>query len=440
MKNIFRSKLIIAAVTLAGVFAAFGAVQQVSAQTLIEDCSDNSIIKCGVTSPADLIKKIKANKPSDLKAIYESFELAPKDYDAFAKEAVVGTAYKDGTIKVNGHIVATDIWSIGRNAKPYSEGKKIDGITYHKSKAQDVFARDSMPVFVWFDDKGSVETAILQPCGNPVGGKTPTPEYECKELVRKTVSGKKNTYDFSTNAPASKGATISKVVYDFGDGSAKVTKTNPSDTVRHTYTKPGNYDAKVTVYAKLPSGKEVVANSTACVSKVTVEEEKTPEKPVAAWQCTGLVGTAQTESDNSFAYTFRANASMTNARLIKADFDFGDASTVAGVKPAGVDSNTVSTNHTYAQAGTYKAKATLYFEAINGAKAPGNSTSVTCETQITLTKPEVLPTPPAELPKTGAAGAIGLFSGASVLGSLGYRWRISRRSNKIDDLISRLKG
>ena len=297
-----------------------------------------------------------------------------------------------------------------------------------------------MPAFVWFDDKGVATSIILQPCGNPMGSKPEVPQYTCKELNRTAVSGKKNTYQFTTNAPASKGATISKVVYDFGDGSAKVTKTKPTDVVTHTYTKAGNFTAKVTVYAKLPNGKEVVANGNGCTSTITVQEEKVT--PNAAWQCTGLTATPQTQSDNSYAYTLRASASMSNARIVKADFDFGDNNVAAGVTPVSADTNTISANHTYAAAGTYQAKATITFAATNNAKAPGDSTSSVCETSFTITKPEVLPaatTKPQVLPATGAAGAVGLFGGASILGTLGYRLRASRRTNKINDLIDSLK-
>lgn len=449
MRKFLRSKLMIATAVFGSFAFAFAAVQTVAAAS-IEDCSDNSIIRCGVSSPADLIKKIKANDPNDLKAIYNDFKISSDYYDAFAKDAKVGTAYKNGNIVVDGQIVAKNAWSLGRDSKSYSNNYKIGDKTYHASHATDVFARDSMPVFVWFNSEGVMVAAILQPCANPMRGELVRPTYKCQELKREAVSGKKNTYRFSTVAPVTNNAVVSKVVYDFGDGSSKVTKTKPSDAVTHTYTKAGTFTAKVTVYVKLPGGKEVVANGNGCAQQVTVKEKvKEEEKPpvvvkAADWECTQLTATPQTQNDSSYGYTLRASASMTNSRLVKADFDFGDGSATNGVTPASADSNTVSANHTYTQAKAYTAKATLYFEATDDADAQGKSTSVSCQTTFTITKPVVLatvtttPSAPPTLPAAGAAGAVGLFGGASVLGTLGYRWRASRKLGKVNDVVDRL--
>lgn len=444
MNQLLRFKLALAAIIFSGVALAFAVTntQTVSAAA-IQDCSTNSIIKCGISSPTNLITKIKAGKPADLDNIYKHFNIPTTSYDQFAKEAVLGTAYKNGNIVVDGKIVATDAWSIGRESKSYSESYKIDGETYYASDAKDVFNIESMPVYVWFNSVGQVTAAILQPCGNPMGGNVINPEYSCKALTATAVSGKKNTYNFTTNAPATKGATVSKVVYDFGDGFPPVTKTKPSDVALHIYSKPGTYTAKVTVYVKLPGGKEVVAPGAGCVKQITIkEEEKPPVKPTAVWACTNLTATPQNQSDNSYSYIFRANASLENATLVDSSFDFGDGVTASNIKPAGKDDNTVSTSHVYTKAGTYTTKATLNFKANDGSKVEGSSTSATCETTVTITPPVTPPTPtpttPTELPKTGIAGVAGLFGGASVLGAVGYRWRASRKLNKVDDMIKKL--
>jgi len=443
MNQLFRSKLALAAVILSGFGFALVATgtQPVSAASYVQDCTTNSIIKCGVSSPTNLITKIKGNEPADLNNIYKHFGISPTDYDKFAKEAVTGTAYKNGNIVVGGKIVATDAWSIGRESKSYSKSYPIDGKTYHASFATDVFNADSLPVFVWFNDKGVMTAAILQACGNPMDGKEVTPDYACKALNATAVSGKKNTYNFTTEAPVSKGVTVSKVVYDFGDGFPPVTKTKPSDVALHIYSKPGTYTAKVTVYVKLPNGKEVVAPGAGCIKKITIKEDEKPSvKPTAVWACTNLTATPQTQNDNSYSYTFRANASMENATLVDANFNFGDGITANNVKPSGKDDNNISTSHTYTKSGTYTAKATLNFKANSGA-ATGSSTSTTCEVTITTgTPPPVTPPAPEELPKTGIAGIAGLFGGASALGAAGYRWHASRKLNKVDNLINKLRG
>lgn len=449
IKKVFQSRIANIAAVVAGVVVSVFAIQAVTIQSVgaqaVQDCSDNSIIKCGASSPANLITKIKSGNPSDLGAVYKYFGLTSGEYDAFAREAKVGKAYKNGTIVVDGQVVATDAWSIGREAKSYSKPLKIDGKTYHYSYAKDVFNRDSLDAFVWFDKEGRLGAMVLASCGNPMGAKPVTPGYTCNQLKMTPVTGKKNTYSFATDASAVKGATISRVVYDFGDGSAQVSKTSPTEAVTHTYAKTGSFAAKVTVYVKLPSGKEVAVNGAGCAKQITVKEKeqpKPPVKPIAKWQCTGLTATQQNQTDNNFAYTLRANASMTNARLVSADFDFGDGSAMSGVTPASEDDNAVSTNHTYASGKSYTVKATLHFRANDGADAQGAATSVVC--QATINPPAVLasvttPVAPQTLPAAGAAGVVGLFGGASVLGTLGYRWRANRKLNRVNDLIDRLQ-
>jgi hypothetical protein len=145
---------------------------------------------------------------------------------------------------------------------------------------------------------------------------------------------------------------------------------------------------------------------------------------------------------------------MTNARLVKADFDYDGDGTVDenDVYPASTDSNTVVTHYTYPDYGTYNPKVTLYFETTNGATANGSSSPLTCQTNFTVKQPPTVtpvattptptpaPTPAKVLPTTGPAGVAGMFTGVSVLGSLGYRWRASRRLNKVDELVDRLRN
>ena len=105
--------------------------------------------------------------------------------------------------------------------------------------------------------------------------KTTPPVYTCDTLHATKIS--RNTFEFSTSASAAKGATLEKVVYDFGDGSAAVTRTNPSDKVTYAYPQPGNYTAKVTVYVNVVGeGSKVIQPAGACTAPLTVEE---PPKP-----------------------------------------------------------------------------------------------------------------------------------------------------------------
>jgi len=245
--------------------------------TFAGDCSANAILHCGTTSRTDFISKVNANGQGDLKTIYNAYGLSTADYSRFASTAQNGLAYKDGRIVVGGQTVATDSRSLGREAKPYSRPVVIGGKTYHESRAQDVFLSNSIPVMVLFDSKGQVETVVINDCGNPIKTNPKNPTYSC-DYLSKEYAGTRGVYDFSTRTTTANGAKIVKVVYDFGDGSATVTKTNPSEKVRHAYTKPGTYQAKVTVYVSVPNGDtQVIAPAGNCVREVVLSEDKNPQ-------------------------------------------------------------------------------------------------------------------------------------------------------------------
>ncbi len=441
MKRLTIATLALSAFSLLATFSLAG--QRVEAQAMVQDCSTNSVVRCGASSAADLIAKIRANNPNDLQAIYSHFKLTPDKYDAFIREAKMGMAYRNGEIKVDGQVVAKDAWSLGREQKSYSQPYRIGEATYHRSDSTEVLKQD-LPVIVWFNDRGLLEIAILAACGNPMGGdNVAAPSYRCNQLRQEKVANRENTYRFTTDASAANGATVSRVVYDFGDSSAEYTAKSLDESVTHTYSKTGSFTAKVVVYVKLPGGKEVAANGSGCTKRIEIAER--PQARSANWECTSLRATSQTGTDDEFAYTFRANTTTSNARLVRADFDFGDGNVTNGVQVTG-SSNNVSTNHTYAGAGTYTAVATVYFEAEDGAEADNEDTSVTCQVEVTVQAPVTpavaTPEPPAaptpELPKTGMAGMAGLFTGASALGTLGYRWRIRHRQGKVDALVNNL--
>jgi hypothetical protein len=298
---------------------------------------------------------------------------------------------------------------------------------------------------VWFNDQGKVAAVIMTACGNPMGGDNTTPSYSCQLLKVEKSTDQNNTYSFTTVAPTTNGATISRVVYDFGDGTAPETRTNLDEAVTHTYIQGGDFTAKVTVYAKLPGGKEVIVNGGGCAKRIQIEKVKPAVQ--ANFECTQLTATPRNESDDNndgMSYTFRATGSTDNAKLTKADFDFGDGQTSNGVLVAGSSSNAINADHTYAQAGTYIAKATLFFQPQAGATtttASNQDTSDTCRVTVTIQQKAVVTTASQPtLPNTGPAGAVGMFTGASVLGTLGYRWRTRRRMTKIDDLVNKLRG
>ena len=202
----------VAVLGVATFVAAVVGVLSVTSYTLTSasDCSDNSIVRCGVTTATDFVSRLKNNSPSDLRSIYRAYNLSDKDYDSFAGHSRPGKAYKNGTVVVDGRVVVSD----------------------------------GLPVIVFFNAKGVASTVVMNDCGNPITGNPVEPVMTCDRLNRSQVD--RDTFAFTTSANASNGASIHHVVYDFGDGSPRVEKANPSERVEHTYAKPGSYAAKVT--------------------------------------------------------------------------------------------------------------------------------------------------------------------------------------------------
>jgi PKD repeat protein len=369
------SKLLVAAlfVALTGValsanFAAGGTAA--GAYT----CKTNNILPCGTDSVANFVSQYKANKTGDLPASYAAFGLQSGEIDRFAKTAKMGVAYRDGTVKVDGKVVATNGISLGREKKSYSKTVSIGNKTYYQDRDQDAFLSDIPALVLMNGDQ--FEFAALTACGNPVKG-TPTskaPEYSCNMLNAKQVN--RTTYSYTTDVTALHGATVAKLVYDFGDGKTQ-TVSSASQAVTHQYDKEGTYTTKVTVYVTV-NGETKPVTGAKCAKPVTVQPA--PQTPV--YTCDALTATTISKENRQFRFTVKTNQSG-GATLRDASFTFGDTQSISGVKPS--DTNTVSTEHTYANAGTYTIVATVNFNVAGGVK------SVTCKTQISPEK-----TPPVE--------------------------------------------
>ncbi|HSX30448.1 MAG TPA: PKD domain-containing protein [Candidatus Saccharimonadales bacterium] len=430
----FIAGLAMALVALAGV--AYLSLGRAGAAT----CDNNNIIQCGFSSKSEFINMVQSNNDGhghhDLQAIYAHYGFTSADYTNFINHALPGEAMRDGRIVVNGKVVGTASRSVGRQKLESSDtAVPIGGTTYFENTLDQRFASgvSQLAVFVLFDSSGTPEFTVMPSCGNEV---TPVPAKSsaaCQMLNKTAVAGKANTFNFTASATHVGNATITKFVYDFGDGSPTVTQTSGSTVVTHTYTKTGTFTAKVTVFASVPGNDNlqlpVIAD---CTKQVTIAAP-----PAVAVSCVQLM--AVMVDDNKMAFTFTATAQMSGgAKLTSGDFDFGDGTPAqTGVQPA--STTTVTTNHTYATAGTFTASATLHFLGNDGkpVTAPACTTSVTPQAPTpptptptpTPTPPTPTPpvTPPVPLPNTGAGNVVALFAGTSIVGTLGYHQLLRRR-------------
>jgi hypothetical protein len=275
-------------------------------------------------------------------------------------------------------------------------------------------------------------------------------------MLNKTpVKDKKDTYNFSTTLDPMKLATVNKVVYDFGDGSPLVTKTNPSELVPHTY-KPGTWTAKVTVHFNVPGGKVVAVPPTKCVTKIVVEE---PPKPF--YSCDLVTPAVLNDQKTKFRFTVKTSQGD-GAVLESADFALDGSSIVTGVTTKDAEGN-IYRDYEFARDGkehTVVVKANFNLaKGVEGAKCkatvkagetpmcpiPGKEQypvgAPECEEEPEYECPipgkENLPKEqcnevlPAELPKTGMGGIAGIFVGTSALGAVAHRVFMSRR-NRFD--------
>lgn len=405
-------------------------------------CDSDVIMYCGFTDPTDFIRKARTNDSGnghfDLNTIYSHYNLPTSEYDRFVREAKPATIYRDGRVVVDGKTVATDGQNLGREAGTQGPGSypiAIGGTTYYGNANSRTYAND-LPGYVLFDNTGTMQFATLKLCGNPIFGNVVKTSASCSALQSTPVSGKMNTYSFTASATSTGNATITKFVYDFGDGSPTVTATSGTQAVEHTYSKAGNFTAKVTVYASVPGNPNLqlpVVGTCTKVINITIP------------YCVELSGAILDKT--KLMYSFVAKASFGGGVTFKsADFVFGDGKSQNGVTPNGT---TATVNHTYDSAGNYNAAATLHF-SVNGADytaptctakvTPEQPPTPTCKPGVPVGSPECTPCPydsslsntsdqckPQVLPDTGAGNVIAIFAALVVAGFLVYRQLLFRK-------------
>lgn len=405
------------------------------------DCSPNAIMHCGAGDPNTFINKIPAQ--GDLSAIYNGFGLQSGDYARFRGEAKQGIAYRNGDIVVDGQVVATNSWSIGRSKKAHSwnwNGYWADYAT--------VVNRSDIPVMVLFDENGDMEFAAMYDCGNPTTGNIQRNSAECHALTKSEVPGEKDTYLFTVNAPHSSRVSINKVEYNFGDGTTATA--NDLNPVKHKFTKPGNFTVTVKVTFNMPFGKVKTVEGVNCKTQVTVL--------APYYACVSLMPRALNDKKTQFRFT--VTTSQGNGATLKdVDFTLDGKTTTTGVTAKDTDGK-IFKDYSFDDSLTHTIVAKVNFNVADGVQ------SKTCQAQVTPEKaPECKPgipvgdarcqdyckpgipvgdsrcqdyckpgipvgdaqcTPP-ELPNTGMGNLLGLFAGTSAAGALAHRVVTTKR-------------
>jgi len=469
LRNLLRPTFLVGSLMVALTLATGYAFLTQKPAAAAVDCDTNAVIKCGYTDLANFKAKFAQNTYGDLQKIYGHWGV---DGNTFAAQAKHVTVYKSGEVKTDdGTVVATNANSLGRE-KIGNNRKTVNiaGKDYYYSQPKDSFNPDSLDGYALFNaDDHSMMLTILKACGNPVWGTSPG--YKC-DMLKSTKINDTN-YEFVATPYVKNGATVSKIVYDFGDGQTKTVTSNFGQEVTHTYAAGKKFTARATVFFNV-NGKEKNDTRQECTKVI-----ETPQPPKPVHVCTGLI--AKQVAGSRTKFTFTATAQVKDSTLKSATFKFDDGKT-ATVNATGT---TATTTYEYAKAGNHATTVDLTFTngTDNGNKnckvvtttvpetckdTPNKPECQTCETtptkpgcqtcQNTPSLPECQPktcadTPdkpeckPAEdcttkpdmdackeIPSTGPAEVIGSVLGLSTVTGAGVYYRASRRN-----LLEKLK-
>ncbi len=278
-------------------YAAFAAVPRVAAAGA-RDCDTNAIVECGALDAAELKQKYTANKTGDIDEVYTKYGISSTMVGS--SQVKMGSVTKDGKVIVDGKTVATGAQSVGREDMTGSTKVTIGGKTFYQRPTSVSFAAESIPAFVFMNEKGEFAAAVITSCGNPVKATPvkvtppkpqPQPSFTCDSLSASNTNG--TTRRFSAKATAKNGATVTGYKFDFGDGSSQETTAR---TISHEYNEAGDYDAKVTAMVKVGTETKEVEGEK-CVLGVTITKPNTPVTPVAKCEIKGKEDIDKTSAD-----------------------------------------------------------------------------------------------------------------------------------------------
>jgi hypothetical protein len=136
------------------------------------DCTPNAVIHCGAINTDELKSRYSQ---AGVAAIYSYYGISANDIKNIGSTAVAGTAYKDGSIKLNStvKVVATGSTSAGRQPISGSTRKSFGGVTFYDTPSTKAFRSNALVVYVVMEND-QFKFAIVPNCGNPMRA-TPVP-------------------------------------------------------------------------------------------------------------------------------------------------------------------------------------------------------------------------------------------------------------------------
>lgn len=206
------------------------------------DCDKYAIVYCGTMTEAEARNKYNNG---DNAAIFRNFGISRSEITGMKQ----GVVYRDGTVRVNGRVVARNAMTAIR----HFSGGNIPGSSTAKRVSVSRMA-DAQTALVKFDRNGRFMFAIMKPCGNPVTG-NPTPPPAQPSAACKTLNVSKLTrtkFRFNARATVKDGAKVKAYVFQVTKrGKVIETKRFNSSKLSQSFTysqnEPGKYRVRVTV-------------------------------------------------------------------------------------------------------------------------------------------------------------------------------------------------
>jgi hypothetical protein len=179
MKNLsgiknFTSKTLVISIMVTTAIVGVALFNNAQALTIstVRDCDTNAVMYCGAGSIGTLQHNYNNgvaghNSGSSIRHIYSYFGISSSDINSMSQYAVAGEVYRDGTVKVNGRVVATDAWTAGRLNISGSTKVTYAGTTFYKRQPRVSFVSSPLAAYVVMKN-GVFQFAVLASCGNPV--------------------------------------------------------------------------------------------------------------------------------------------------------------------------------------------------------------------------------------------------------------------------------
>jgi uncharacterized repeat protein (TIGR01451 family) len=389
------------------------------ANAVTDNCNNDAVLYCGVSSPANLLYKYNngdsKNSALSTQHIYSWFGISSDDIKNISSDLENGSVSTNGDVYVNGNVVATDAITAGRTGLTSACGGSTQVISqntkfYTRSPCVS-FTVSSVPAYVVM--KNNVfQFAILTSCGNPVKAQPKTIPAQPSYTIDKEVAlmGSSN---YSKNLTVKAGTQVEYRIMIKNTGQSSINNLNISDKlsdqisfISNSLQKDGNTISQANFFSsglnvgELAAGAITVITYEATVGSTTssscqqplnniayisanglspensqaaVNEQCQPKPPVVS--CNSLTSSPVSSS----AYTFKASASSQNSIIKSYTFNFGDNSSPQIVATANTNA---TAQHMYSSPGTYLATVSVDSSGVNTPV-----TSSACQTSITISPP-----------------------------------------------------